>query len=430
MDAQVQSVLEGSPAWTSGLRAGDRVTSVNGKTDLEDLFDFRFELMMDETLRLNETVAIQVPDEAQTEIDLGIQFVSPLFTPIKTCNNACPFCFIDQQPEGLRPSLYIKDDDWRLSYFCNTYITLTNLTRRDRERISRIRPGPFYVSVHSTVPDIRAVLLKNPKAGEVMKELRWLADLEIPFHAQLVICPGINDGDSLSQSLSDLATLRPYCLSVAIVPVGFTHYRDTLPQMTAMTKEVALDILARLDAFKTENFAFASDEFYVRAEQSIPGYDTYGDFPQLDDGVGTARLLTEAFFELEGTFPETLFPGRRHIVLTGKLGEMVLKPIVQRLNLIEGLYLDLIAIENRFWGDAVTVSGLITGKDILEQLQPYDLSGYTSILIPETMLKSGDSLFLDGYCVEDLSEKLGCPIEVVKNPTQAKSLVDMLFTAS
>src|SRR5262249_21154377 len=151
--------------------------------------------------------------------DIGIQFESPVFTPIKTCNNACPFCFIDQQPPGLRASLYVKDDDYRLSYFCNTYITLTNLTRHDRERIERIRLGPLYVSVHSTIPEIRRKLLLNPKAGDVLTELRWLAGLEIPFHTQLVICPGVNDGENLSRTLSDLAGLHPHCLSVAVVPV-------------------------------------------------------------------------------------------------------------------------------------------------------------------------------------------------------------------
>jgi putative radical SAM enzyme (TIGR03279 family) len=274
-------------------------------------------------------------------------------------------------------------------------------------------------------------LLVNKKAGEIMKELTWLGSLDIPFHCQLVICPGINDGDSLTQSLEDLSTLIPNCLSVAIVPVGLTEHRINLPDLTAMTKAVAEDVLKRLAAFQKKTglkeFAFASDEFYVRAELPIPGYEAYGDFPQLDDGVGTARILTEEFFELESTLPAAVAVPRNYVALTGKLGAMVLQPIIQRLNKIEGLYLDLITIDNQFWGEAVTVVGLITGQDILNTLSQTDLSGYTSILIPETMLKSGDVLFLDGYSIADLEAKLGCKLEVVPDPSRAQSLLDVLF---
>jgi putative radical SAM enzyme (TIGR03279 family) len=435
MDARVKTTLPDTIAADLGIIAGDCVLAVNDNTQLEDMFDYEFEVLYDSEITLlvkhldgsEELYEI----EKDSGEDLGIVFESPIFTPIKTCNNACPFCFIDQQPEGLRPTLYIKDDDYRLSYFCNTYITLTNLTRHDRDRIERIRPGPLYVSVHSTVPEVREKLLVNKKAGEVMKELTWLASLEVPFHAQLVICPGINDGESLSQSLKDLSTLHPHCLSVAVVPVGLTNFRGSLPDLTAMTKSVALDVIERLGRFAVESglpeFAFASDEFYVRAEMPMPGYEAYGEFPQLDDGVGTARLLVQEFFELEAKLPEKIEPEQRHVVLTGQLGGMILQPIVQRLNAIDGLYLDLVAVHNKFWGEAVTVAGLITGKDILNTLSGQDLSGYESIFLPETMLKSGDTLFLDGLSVEDLEDKLDCAIDVVKQPSRALSLLSALF---
>jgi putative radical SAM enzyme (TIGR03279 family) len=437
MDIRVKSTIKGSIAAEIGISAGDRILSVNGRSDLEDLFDYEFEVMSEteislEVLHANGTTQIYEL-EIEPGDDLGIQFESPIFTPIKTCNNACPFCFIDQQPEGLRASLYVKDDDYRLSYFCNTYITLTNLTQHDRERISRIRPGPLYVSVHSTVPEIRQILLKNKKAGDIMKELRWLADLEIPFHAQLVICPEINDRESLEQSLQDLSTLRPHCLSVAIVPLGLTTYRNQLPELTPVSKAHAEGVLDRLQTFVKEtglkDFAFASDEFYVLSERPMPRYNEYGDFPQLDDGVGTAKLLTHEFFDLEKTLPESVIPPRNHLILTGELGGMILQPVVQRLNRIEGLFLDLLPIQNRFWGDAVTVAGLITGQDIMDSLKSHDLSGYQSVLIPETMLKSGENLFLDGYTVAELEAHLGCKIQVVTNPSRAQSLLDTLFTA-
>jgi len=431
MDARIRTIDPDSIAEDLGLAPGTRVLAVNTNRALEDLFDWEFEVLNAEELELE----VEHPDgsleifEIEKDLgeDLGIHFESPVFTPIKTCNNACPFCFIDQQPQGLRPTLYVKDDDYRLSYFCNTYVTLTNLTHRDRERIARIKPGPLYVSVHSTVPHIRVELLKNAKAGEILTELAWLASLDVPFHAQLVICPGINDGESLTQSLQDLAKLRPYCLSAAIVPLGLTAYRDHLPSLTPVDKACAQDVLARLDAFIADSglaeFAFASDEFYVRAEVPIPGYETYGEFPQLDDGVGTARLLTEEFFELAPRFPQTISPRKNLMIVTGKLGEMVLSPLVQRFNQIEGLYVDLVGVQNKFWGDAVTVTGLITGQDLKATLAPMDLSGYTEILLPETMLKNGEPIFLDDLSVADLAQALGVPITVVANPTEATSLV-------
>lgn len=435
MDARVQFVSPEGIAAELEIQAGDTVLAVNGNRNLEDLFDYEFEVLNEEFVTLEVKHAdgeLEVYEiEKDLGEDLGIEFESPIFTPIKTCNNACPFCFIDQQPEGLRPSLYIKDDDYRLSYFCNTYITLTNLTRHDRERIERIRPGPLYVSVHSTVPEIRRRLLLNAKAGDIMQELRWLAGLDIPFHAQLVICPGINDGEFLTQSLKDLASLQPHCLSAAIVPLGLTMHRGNLPDLKPVSAEDARDVIQRLEAFKSETgmdtFAFASDEFYVLAGLPLPGYEAYGDFPQLDDGVGTGRLLIQEFFDLESGLPKSVSPEQKHIILTGELGAMILEPIVRRLNAIEGLYIDLIPIRNRFWGEAVTVSGLITGQDILNTLAGQDVTHYTSILIPETMLKSGENLFLDGLTVTELATRVKCPVQVVHEPERAQSLLDVLF---
>jgi putative radical SAM enzyme (TIGR03279 family) len=433
MHARIQTVEPDSPAARHGVHVGDVVSAINQRTDLEDQFDYDFEVMGESTVTLilqrngqEQAVIVHNPDD----VDWGIRFESPVFTPIKTCNNACPFCFIDQQPQGLRPTLYVKDDDWRLSYFCNTYITLTNLTRHDRERMARIRPGPLYVSVHSTVPVVRQQLLVNAKAGNILEELRWLAELDIPFHAQVVVCPGINDGDSLTQTLADLYALHPHCLSVAIVPVGLTTHRETLAELIPVSQSVALGVIQRLSAFQhemgSETFAFASDEFYVLAKQPLPQYAAYGEFPQLDDGVGTARLLTEEFFALEPRLPQLLDPPQRYLIITGQLGAMVLDPIVKRLNRIAGLFVDLVPVQNRFWGEAVTVAGLITGQDIVSTLGGQDLSGYTAMLLPQTMLKSGGVLFLDGMSMIDLSDRLGCPVRVVAQPERAQSLLGAL----
>jgi putative radical SAM enzyme (TIGR03279 family) len=368
------------------LASGDRIVAVNGRTDLEDLFDWQFELAGSDAIELliqraatpeeqeiiefefdSDSLGAEDPEEA-----VGIVFKSPLFTPIKTCNNACPFCFIDQQPEGLRSSLYVKDDDWRLSHFNQTYITLTNLTDRDRSRMAAIRPGPLYVSVHSTVPEVRIKMLKNPKfAGKIMDDLRWLQSLGIPFHAQVVLCPGINDGAALDQTLTDLHSLAPECLSVAVIPVGLTQYRDGLDPLESVDATVASTVVNQVEGFwashpGAQEQIFVSDEFYHKAGRPLPTYEAYGEFSVLEDGVGTARSLIDSFFELESSLPKTIEPFQKVLVLTGKLAAMTLDPILRRLNEIDGLYLDCLPIESRFWGDAVDVAGLVTGQDILD----------------------------------------------------------------
>ena len=432
MKAVVASVAAGSLAAELGIQPGDSLLSINGSNQLEDMFDYQFEVSGSEYLELH----VQHTDgteeiyelEKEPDDDLGIVFTSPVFTPIRTCNNACPFCFIDQQPAGLRPSLYVKDDDYRLSYFANTYITLTNLTPRDRERIARLRPGPLYISVHSTVPEVRKVALKNQKGGQIMEELRWLKSLEVPYHCQIVVCPGLTDGDSLRQSLADLYTLRPEAMSVAVVPVGLTQYRDNLSELTPVDADSATGVIEIVDAFKREypdaaDFVFLSDEFYFKAGLPLPSYAEYGDFPQLDDGVGTARMLLEDFFKLENELPQSVETPFNVVLLTGKLGAMILQPIATRLNAIDGLYVDLLPVQSRFWGDSVDVAGLVTGEDIISTLTQMDISGYRSAIIPSVMLKQSTDAFLDGKTVPEVSEAVKLPFQVVADPYSARELV-------
>lgn len=439
MKAVIDSIHPASIAADLGLAAGDEITAVNGSDSLEDLFDWQFAVMGSAYIEL----AVKHTDgseeiyeiEKDPDEDLGIGFASPLFTPIKTCNNACPFCFIDQQPAGLRGSLYVKDDDYRLSYFSNTYITLTNLTPHDRKRIERLRPGPLYVSVHCTVPEIRERLLVNKKhAGKIMDELRWLKSLEIPFHCQVVLCPGINDGDYLAQTLRDLASLRPEAQSVAVVPVGLTRYRGELPDLVPVDAQTANRVIETVVQFQEKQeetgreFVFLSDEFYLRAGRPFPDYGDYGDFPQLDDGVGTARMLLQDFFELADALPDKLEgPPQNMMILTGRLGAMILSPIVNRLNEIDGLYIDAVPVENRFWGEAVDVAGLVTGQDIIATLNKQDTSGYAVAVIPSVMLKHGSRVFLDEMTVAEVSRQAGLPIRVAEDPYSARELVSVLL---
>lgn len=437
MKAVVASVEPGGLAEGAGIRPGDTVLAVNGNRHLEDMFDYQFETGDSACVEIHvrhedgEEEIFEI--EKDPDEDPGIVFTSPVFTPIRTCNNACPFCFIDQQPEGLRPSLYVKDDDYRLSYFANTYITLTNLTARDRARIERLRPGPLYISVHASDPQVRKILLANPKAPPIMQELAWLKDLEIPFHCQIVVCPGINDGEVLARSLRDLFTLRPEALSVAVVPVGLTQYRGHLSELVAVGPESARAVIGVVDAFKRENpeaadFVFLSDEFYFRAGLPLPAYEEYADFPQLDDGVGTARLLLQDFFELEATLPKAIDPPVNVMALTGKLGAMILQPIITRLNAVEGLYVDLVPVANRFWGDSVDIAGLVTGQDIEATLSALDLSGYRSVIIPSVMLKQSTDAFLDGLTVRELSNRLQIPFQIVQDAYSAREFVARVFS--
>ncbi len=436
MNITVHSIVPDSVAEHLGIQPGDQLMAVNGRQDLEDMFDYQFEAIGSAYLELHlrrtdgseEIYEIEKdPDE-----DPGLIFTSPIFTPIKTCNNACPFCFIDQQPEGLRPSVYVKDDDYRLSYFNNTYITLTNLTPHDVERIERIRPGPLYVSVHATTPAVRQELLMNKKAGDILEKLSWLKGLNVPFHCQIVICPGINDEEVLKQSLEDLNILRPEALSIAVVPVGLTQYRDDLPKLTPVETDSAKSVIDIVNDFRKtheadgEEFVYLSDEFYFKAGLPLPGAEDYGDFPQLDDGVGTARMLLEDFHDLESTLPDKLETPQNIMILTGKLATMVLSPIATRLNEIEGLYVDLMGVESKFWGDAVNVAGLITGHDIIETLRHQDLSGYAFALIPSVMLKQGTQEFLDTKTVDEVSEQLGLDIRIVEDPYSAEELLEQL----
>ncbi len=432
----VHSVLSESVAEALQIQPGDTILAVNGRTDLEDLFDYQFEVLGSEYLELQVRHTDGSEEiyeiEKDPEDDVGLIFTSPVFTPIKTCNNRCPFCFIDQQPKGLRASLYIKDDDYRLSYFNNTYITLSNLTPRDRERIARLRPGPLYVSVHATTPAVREQLLMNPQAGNILEELCWLKNLEIPFHCQIVVCPGINDGPILAQSLEDLAELRPEALSVAVVPVGLTQYRSHLPELVPVGAEAAQDVIRVVEAFEKSmgpGFVYLSDEFYLKADLPFPQYDLYGEFPQLDDGVGTARLLLQDFFELEKRLPPALEPPANYLLLSGKLGAMIMQPMLTRLNEIEGLYVDILPVENQFWGQAVDVAGLVTGQDIITTLQKHDISGYRAIIIPSVMLKQSTDTFLDGTTVDDVSQTLQVPFQVVADSYSARELLEILLPA-
>ena len=296
MSAIVNKVLEGSIAEELGIESGDEIVSID-ENKMQDMIDYNFFCKSDfltlEVKKKSGDVEV-IELEKDYDEDLGIVFESAVFDRVKPCLNKCIFCFVDQQPKGLRETLYVKDDDYRLSYLQGTYITLTNLTEKDKERIKRMHLGPFYVSVHTTNPELRSKMLRNPNAGNALENLKWFRKNKIPFHAQIVLCPGYNDGAELERTLSDLAELKNTVLSVAIVPVGVTQFRTE--NLKQVDKKCALETLEIASKYKR---VCCSDEFFLLAEREIPPAKYYGNFSQLEDGVGSIRCLLEDFKALK-----------------------------------------------------------------------------------------------------------------------------------
>ena len=333
MAAIVSSVEDGSIAEELEIEAGDELLSIDGQKML-DMIDYGFycksELLTLEIKKTNGEIE-EIELEKDYDEDLGIVFESAVFDKIKPCLNKCIFCFVDQQPKGLRDTLYIKDDDYRLSYLQGTYITLTNLKDEDKQRISRMHLGPFYVSVHTTNPDLRVKMLRNPNASQIMENLNWFKDNEIPFHAQIVLCPDVNDGAELDRTLKDLSTLGENLLSVAIVPVGITQYRED-NILKQVTPEVAKQTIEIASKYKK---VCCSDEFFLLAEKDIPSTDYYGNFCQLDDGVGAIRALIDDFDSYE--LPDELSEPLDFAFATSYAGKDAIEYVSKRLNRIKNL---------------------------------------------------------------------------------------------
>lgn len=418
----IASVRPGSWAEQAGLRAGDVVRAVNGQ-HLQDVIDYRY-LCADERVRLE----VVRPDGAELLLeaekdygqDLGISFTAATFDGIRRCRNRCLFCFVDQMPGGLRPGLYVKDDDYRHSFLYGNYITLTGLREEDWRRIRRLRLSPLYISVHSTNPALRARLMGTPRAAPIMTRLAQLVEDGIHFHAQVVLCPGLNDGPELERTVRDLAGFYPAVESVAAVPVGLTAHREGLPPLRGYTGPEAGAVLAQVDALRTENLArlgepllYAADEFYVLAGRPIPPARYYGDFPQLENGVGMLRRFLDAAARAYRGLPRQV-PPRRVAVATG----LDAAPFLQRVGeevarRVAGLEVRVVAVPNRFFGPRVTVAGLLTGGDLLEGLAGLR-EEVTEILVPASMLAAGEEeLLLDGRTLSDVRARLGVPVRAV-----------------
>lgn len=420
--AKISRVLPDSIASEIGFEPGDAIVSIN-QTQPRDLIDYRF-LCSDEYLELEvmdqEGDLHQIEIEKDYDDDLGLEFETALFDGLIQCNNNCPFCFIDQQPPGKRASLYFKDDDYRLSFLYGSYLTLTNLTEKEWRRIEQMRLSPLFVSIHATEPDIRTRLLKNNRGGLIMSQLEWFQERRLQIHAQVVVCPGINDGVHLERTILDLASFHqgdtPAVASAAIVPVGLTRFRNGEDELVPVSQEKAREVIKQVqqlqDKFKQQfgsTFAWLADEWFLIARQEIPAESHYEDYPQIGNGVGSIRLFLKQFqATAKEMLPTAIKQPRKFTWVVGNAVEQAFKPLVAQLNEVEGLEINLVALNSQYWGQEITVTGLLTGQDLLRGLPNQDLG--SGILLPSLMLKHDDTKFLDDLTVTDVSQQLGVSI--------------------
>ncbi|TEB11796.1 hypothetical protein Pmgp_01374 [Pelotomaculum propionicicum] len=412
-----------------GLEPGDRVLSINGET-LHDLIDYRFweteeKLSIDVKKAGGELWILDV--EKDFDQCLGLEFSGGGFGRTRRCSNKCVFCFVDQMPVGLRKTLYVRDDDYRLSFWSGNFITLTNLKDNELRRIARQRLSPIYISVHTTNPALRREMLGSDKAALIMDQLGYLAEAGIEMHTQVVLCPGLNDGAELERTTSDLAGLWPSVSSLAVVPVGLTRYRQELFQLRGVASGEASDLVRWVGARQKQYthdfgdpFIFASDEFYLLAGETVPPAVRYGSFPQLENGVGLTRLFLDEWAKVQKTLPPEI-AAKKAAILTGSLAAQILSPVAERLNKISGLNVSLHTIENYFFGRQVTVAGLVTGRDILKQVAPGEAGDL--LVIPSVMLKKEAPVFLDDISLAELASRLQVNTAAVAGPRQ---LVDVL----
>ncbi|MGI6011100.1 MAG: DUF512 domain-containing protein [Ruminococcus sp.] len=416
----VKGVEEGSIAWELEIEPGDELISINGST-VKDVFDYHY-LLNEEYVEL----LIRKPDgeeweleiEKEYEDDLGIVFENEFMDDYRSCSNKCVFCFIDQMPPGMRDTLYFKDDDSRLSFLQGNYVTLTNMSQEDLNRVIQYHLEPINISVHTTNPDLRCRMLKNRFAGDICQKIRKLYDAGIEMNGQIVLCKGINDGQELDKTIKDLAEWMPLMKSVSVVPVGLTKYREGLFPLVSFEKKDAEEVLDQVHFWqeklcreKGSHFVHCSDEWYILAEKSLPEEKRYDGYPQLENGVGMLRLLEE---EVEKSLEsrEGNEKSRKISAATGELPyEFLKKYIIMIQKKYPNVGVSVYPIKNKFFGEKITVSGLIVGQDIKEQLTEKELG--EELLLPCNMLREGEKVFLDDMTVQQLQDTLGVPIRIV-----------------
>ena len=411
MQGLISSVKHGSLAEAAGIKAGESLLAVNGSS-LRDIIDLSF-LLADEQVVLKlagaDGTEREITIDKRIDEDLGLEFESAVFDKVTTCYNKCVFCFVDQMIPGMRKGLYVRDDDYRLSFLYGNFITLTNMKDEDFDRIIQTHMSPLYVSVHATDPEVRCKMMNNRFAGELMAKLQRLFDAGITVHTQIVCCPGYNDGDVLKRTYADLRALAPMVETMAVVPVGLTKNRAHLTPLRLFTPEEAREIVTTVTEWQQEcrqslgkSFVYLGDEFYILAGMPLPQADWYDGFPQLENGIGLSRNFLEEWQEANKIAP---VKGEVNSVIpVGTSAFKVLQPIIADFNAKTGMQHRLIGVENEFFGNTVNVTGLLCGNDILNAVK-----GAQSIILPEVVLNS-DDLFLDDMTYAEFCKAAGAPV--------------------
>ena len=422
---KIFGVEDGSRASRAGIMAGDALISINNNP-INDVLDYRFYL----SERVVTLAFLRDGEEYSVTLkkgeydDIGLEFETALMDEKQSCKNKCIFCFIDQNPEGMRPTIYFKDDDSRLSFIHGNYITLTNMSDEDVKRIVKMRFSPLNISIHTTNPELRVKMMKNKRSGEVLKYLDEFKKAELNMCGQIVLCKGVNDGEELPRTMRDLAEYYPYLSSVSVVPAGLTKHRDGLYPLTDFNREEACAVIDTVDEFaqkhKNEHGSrlfFVADEFYLKAKRPIPQDDYYEDYPQLENGVGMLRSFSEEFKIGASDVEELVFSlngERRVAIATGAASYQMIKDFSDRLmQLCDKLKIEVYLIKNYFFGESITVSGLLTGKDIFEQLD--GRIDCDELLIPCSALRYPEEDFLCGMTLRELGDKLGVKIRACEN---------------
>ncbi len=417
MAAIIKEVYPNSIAEELGLEAGDELIAINGE-EIRDVLDYRY-TVNDEFLTL--TVKTRQGDIAEIDLekdaydDLGLEFESGLMDKAQRCANACIFCFIDQLPEGMRESLYFKDDDTRLSFFQGNYVTLTNLKDEEIDRLIRLRVSPINISVQAMNPELRVRMLKNPRAAKLPSIMRRFAENGIIMNCQIVLCPGYNDGAELERSIAELYALNKCVQSVSVVPIGRTNHRKGLTEMTPVSREKAIELVSQIEAWqkkaRTEigkGFVYAADEIYLRAKLPIPDGESYDGYPQIENGVGLIASLRDEFAAAVKIAPDKIAPASVTIA-TGVAAAPLMQAFAEAAEAkYPNLTVRVEAIVNRFFGESITVAGLLCGCDIIAQLKGKSLGD--RIIISKDMLRDGTDVLLDDLTVSELEAALGAPV--------------------
>ncbi|KAB3533166.1 DUF512 domain-containing protein [Alkaliphilus serpentinus] len=429
----ISHIEAGSIAEELGLEVGDILLSINGN-QIEDIIEYKF-YIADEYLEVaieksnGEEWVLEI--EKDYDENLGIDFENPLLTHMRSCQNKCIFCFIDQLPPNMRESLYFKDDDSRMSFLHGNYITLTNMKEEDINKIIKYRITPINVSVHTTNGELRKKILNNKFASNILELLTLLADNDIEMNCQIVLCPDFNDGAELDRTLKDLGKLSYSINSVAAVPVGLTRFREELTELRAYDKASAQGVIRQIEGWQKKfqnkidsSFVYLSDEFYILAEVDIPAYEAYEGFPQLENGVGMLRKFRDEAMEALNKAEDILSKEKRITIVTGNLACDYMKSISQEINhKISMLTTEVVCVNNHYFGGQVSVSGLLTGVDILNTLRTLQLGD--EIFIGENLLKSGEEVFLDDMTVSELETALNTTIRVV--PVDGEAFINRLY---